>query len=139
MLKIKSFQVEYEKEITKTDPMIEITLREIKNTPTYLQKGQAKRDFVCGDRYYYLYTDIGKNEVGEITINFLREFGNIWARVVRKDQNYADEDNLIEGPVELDVKRALNKFKKSIQKDNSEISELFFGEKLIKKNVLIVI
>ena len=85
-------QVEYEKEITKTDPMIEITLREIKNTPTYLQKGQAKRDFVCGDRYYYLYTDIGKNEVGEITINFLREFGNIWARVVRKDQSYADEE-----------------------------------------------
>ena len=85
-------QVEYEKEITKTDPMIEITLREIKNTPTYLQKGQAKRDFVCGDRNYYLYTDIGKNEVGEITINFLREFGNIWARVVRKDQSYADEE-----------------------------------------------
>ena len=55
--------------------MIEITIREIKNTPTYLQKGQAKLDFVCGDRFYYLYTDIGKNEVGEITLNFLREFG----------------------------------------------------------------
>ena len=85
-------QVEYEKEITKTNPMIEITLREVKNTPTYLQKGQAKRDFVCGDKYYYLYTDVGKNEVGEITINFLREFGNIWAKIVRKDQSYADDD-----------------------------------------------
>ena len=85
-------QIEYEKEIIKTNPMIEVTLREIKNTPTYLQKGQAKRDFVCGDRYYYLYTDIGKNEVGEITVNFLREFGNIWAKVVRKDQTSADEE-----------------------------------------------
>jgi hypothetical protein len=70
-----TLQVEYTKEITKTNPMIEITLKEVLNTPTYLQKGQAKRDFVCGDRYYYLYTDLGKNEEGEITINFLREFG----------------------------------------------------------------
>ena len=85
-------QVEYDKEIIKTNPMIEVTLREIKNTPTYLQKGQAKRDFVCGDRFYYLYTDIGKNEVGDITINFLREFGNIWAKIVRKDQTSADEE-----------------------------------------------
>jgi len=85
-------QVEYEKEIIKTNPMIEITLREVKNTPTYLQKGQAKRDFVCGDKFYYLYTDVGKNEVGEITINFLREFGNIWAKIVRKDQSYSDEE-----------------------------------------------
>ena len=87
-----TLQVEYTQEITKTNPMIEITLKEVLNTPTYLQKGQAKRDFVCGDRYYYLYTELGKNEEGEITINFLREFGSIWAKVVRKDQNYADEE-----------------------------------------------
>jgi len=87
-----TLQVEYTKEITKTNPMIEITLREILNTPTYLQKGQAKRDFVCGDKFYYLYTDLGKNEEGEITVNFLREFGSLWAKVVRKDQNYADEE-----------------------------------------------
>ena len=85
-------QVEYDREIVKTDPMIEITVREILNTPSYLQKGQAKLDFVCGDRYYYLYTDIGKNEIGEVTVNFLREFGYIWARVVRKDQTFVDEE-----------------------------------------------
>ena len=85
-------QVEYEKDIIKTNPMIEITIREIKNTPTYLQKGQAKLDFVCGDRFYYLYTDVGKNEVGEVTINFLREFGNLWGRIVRKDQSFVDEE-----------------------------------------------
>ncbi len=60
---------------------------------------------------------------------FLRELHKIFKSKSEDD----DEDNLIEGPVELDVKRALNKFKKSIQKDNSEISDLFFGEKLIKK------
>ena len=83
-------QVEFETQIVKTDPMIEITLREVKSKPTYLQKGQAKLDFVCGDNYYYLYTDIGKNEIGEITINFLREFGYLWAKVVRKDQTIKD-------------------------------------------------
>ena len=85
-------EAELDTKIVNTDPMIEVTIREILNTPTYLQKGQAKLDFVCGDRFYYLYTDIGKNEIGEITINFLREFGNIWAKVVRKDQTSADEE-----------------------------------------------
>ena len=47
-------QAEYDKEIIKTVPMIEINnIREIKNTPTYLQKGETKLDFVCGDRFYY--------------------------------------------------------------------------------------
>ena len=85
-------QVELRSEIIKTDPMIEITIREIENTPSYLQKGQAKLDFVCGDKFYYFYTDIGKNELGEITVNFLREFGNLWAKIVRKDQNLPDDD-----------------------------------------------
>ena len=72
--------------IVQTDPMIEITFREISlNTPAFLQKGNAKLDYVCGDNLYYLYTDLGKNDVGEITVNFLREFGNIWARIVKKD------------------------------------------------------
>ncbi len=80
-----SLDVEVEKEIVKTNPMIEITFREIKNVPTYLQKGNAKLDYVCGDKLYYLYTDLGRNDFGEITLNFLREFGQLWAKVVKKD------------------------------------------------------
>ena len=79
--------------LDKTDePMIEITIRQIKNTPSYLQKSQAKRDFTCGDKIYYLYTDIGKNEIGEISVNFLRDFGTVWARIVRKDQTSVDDE-----------------------------------------------
>ena len=84
-------QVEYKSDIVKTNPMIEVTIREVKNTPTYLQKGQAKLDFVCGDKLYYFYTDIGKNDKGEITVNFLREFGYIWSRLVKKTQTSVDE------------------------------------------------
>ncbi len=76
--------------MVKTEPMIEITIRQIKNTPSYLQKSMAKRDFTCGDRLYYLYTDIGKNEIGEVSVNFYRDFGNVWGKVVRKDQTNAD-------------------------------------------------
>ena len=75
------------------DPMIEITIRQIENEPSYLQKSQAKRDFTCGDNFYYLYTDIGKNEIGEISVNFLRDFGNVWAKIVRKDQTQKDEES----------------------------------------------
>ena len=80
-----SLDFEVEKEIVKTNPMIEITFREIKNVPTYLQKGNAKLDYVYGDKLYYLYTDLGRNDFGEITLNFLREFGQLWAKVVKKD------------------------------------------------------
>ena len=76
----------------KPDFMIEITMRQIKNTPTYLQKSQAKKDFTCGDYFYYFYMDIGKNDVGEISVNFLRDFGNLWGKIVRKDQTNIDEE-----------------------------------------------
>ena len=85
-------ELEVEKGIIETDPMAEITIREVRNTPTYLKKSQAKIDFVCGDRIYYLYTDIGKNEVGDVTVNFFREFGNVWGKIVRKDQKEVDEE-----------------------------------------------
>ncbi len=79
-------------QFVKTNPMIEITVRQIKNIPSYIQKGIAKIDFTCGDSYYYLYTDIGKNEQGEVLIDFLRDFGNIWGKIVRKDQSESDEE-----------------------------------------------
>ena len=87
-----SLDVEMVEKIVQTNPMIEITFREILNVPTYLQKGNAKLDYVCGDRFYYLYTDIGKNDEGEISLNFLREFGSLWAKVVKKDLKTAEAE-----------------------------------------------
>ena len=88
-------EVTYDKPLenmVKTDPMIEVTIRQIQNYPTYIQKSQAKKDFTCGDRFYYLYTDVGKNEVGEVLVNFLRDFGNVWGKIVRKDQTSVDQE-----------------------------------------------
>ena len=77
----------------KTNPMIEVTIREateeggyeLLRVPTYLQKGIAKRDFTTGDGYYYLYTDIGKNDQGDVQVNFIRDFGEVYGRIVKKD------------------------------------------------------
>ena len=85
-------QIEYIGELIKTNPMIEVTVRYIKNIPSYIQKGRAKRDFTCGDNFYYLYTDIGKNEEGEVLVDFLRDFGDVWGKIVRKDQTSIDEE-----------------------------------------------
>jgi hypothetical protein len=85
-------EVELVNELVKTNPMIEITIRQIKNVPSYIQKGIAKRDFTCGDNFYYLYTDIGKNEVGEVLVDFLRDFGDLWGKIVRKDQTSPEEE-----------------------------------------------
>ena len=85
-------QIYLEKDLIGTNPMIEVTIRPILNIPTYLQKGQAKQDFVCGERAYYLYTDVGKNEEGEILVDFMRGAGEVFAKVVRKDQTNADEE-----------------------------------------------
>ena len=78
--------------MVKTEPMIEITVRQTLNTPSYLQKSHAKKDFICGDNFYFLYTEIGKNEAGEVSVNFLRDFGNLWGKVVRKDQTDQEEE-----------------------------------------------
>ena len=85
-------QVEYIKKIIKQYPMIEVKIREIKNTPTYFKKGEFKLDYVCADRYYYLYTDIGKNEMGYVTVNFLREYGKIFGKIVRKYTTEIEEE-----------------------------------------------
>ena len=86
-------------DLPETDPMVEITVREatkINDTlrvPTYLQKGIAKKDFTTGDGYYYLYTMLGKNDQGDITVNFFRDFGEVYGHIVpmntiKREPNY---------------------------------------------------
>ena len=79
--------------LPKTNPMIEITVREPTQkgsakdlrVPTYLQKGIAKKDFTTGDGYYYLYTDLGVSDEGDVTVNFYRDYGEVYGRIVKKN------------------------------------------------------
>ena len=85
-----------------TNHMIEITVRDATKkgdfhdlrVPTYIQKGIAKVDFTTGDGYYYIYTDLGKNDQGDITINFFRDYGEVYGRIVKKDVNDSSSSDI---------------------------------------------
>ena len=80
-------------DLPKTNPMIEITVIEPTQkgdyhdlrVPTFIQKGIAKKDFTTGDGYYYLYTDIGVCDEGDVTVNFYRDYGEVYGIIVKKD------------------------------------------------------
>ena len=73
-------------------PIIETSVRQIKNVPVYLPKGIVKKDFAAGNVWLYLYTDIGLNESGYITINFERGSFNTYAKIVEKNQDTQDKN-----------------------------------------------
>ena len=47
--------------------IMNIKIKQIKNEPYYLPRGIIKNEFISGENYLYLYTDVGKQE-GYITI-----------------------------------------------------------------------
>ena len=71
--------------IVVINPKIKIKIRETDSIPTYFQKNVYNLDYVCGNKFYYLYTDVGRQDEGEITLNFWREIGSVWAKIVKKD------------------------------------------------------
>ena len=73
-----------------TYPYVETTIKQVKNEPYYLPRGIIKNEFIAGNNYLYLYTDVGKQE-GYITINFRRNSGFIFSRIVQIEQQETDQ------------------------------------------------
>ena len=73
---------------------VETTFTQVFGAPTYLQKNRVKQDIIVGDLYKFYYLDIGAEEMGDITINYKRNSGNIFAKIVKKTQvqGIADAD-----------------------------------------------
>ena len=71
---------------------IETTIKQVLNEPYYLQRGAIKNEFLAGDKFLYLYTDIGKDLEGYITVNYNRGSGFIFAKVVKIDQETPEPD-----------------------------------------------
>ena len=82
-------EIEKIRSFYETDPILEITVKQTENEPYYISKGIIKKDFLSGDKYLRLYTDIGKNE-GYITVNFYRGSGYIYAKIVEINQKDPD-------------------------------------------------
>ena len=73
-------------------PTIEIFFRPILNVPTYLKKNEIKNDFSYDYRRVYLYTDVGENDIVEITVNYLRDFGKIYGKIVKIEDTTPDKN-----------------------------------------------
>ena len=73
------------------EPIIETIIKQVKNEPYYLPRGDLGTDFVSGEAYLFIYSDIGQNE-GYVTINFYRGSGYIYAKVAEINQASVDND-----------------------------------------------
>ena len=44
------------------EPQIELTIKQIKNTPYYVPRGIIRKDYISGEAFLFLYTDVGQDE-----------------------------------------------------------------------------
>ena len=71
---------------------VEITMYQIDKTPFYLEKNVVKQDILIGLKPKHYYFDIGSDEYGDITLDFKRGSGNIFASVEPRNLNKAMDD-----------------------------------------------
>jgi len=71
----------------KLDKRVETTITQVKGLPIYIGKNVLRQDFLVGEYEKYYYLDIGKDEQGDITINYKRGSGNIYAKIVKKTES----------------------------------------------------
>ena len=84
--------VDLNREGDSSDKKFELTVNQIKGAPTYLQKNVVKQDILISSERKYYYFDIGKGETGDITIDYIRGCGHIYAQVVNKKLDEKTED-----------------------------------------------
>ena len=69
-------------EIGELVPILEVTVKQINNVPYYIPKGLVKQDFIPANSSLYLYTTLGQDDEGYITVDFARGSGLIYAKIV---------------------------------------------------------
>ena len=63
---------------------VEIVMYQIDNNPFYLEKNAIRQDIIHGNKVKHYYFGIGKGEYGDITLDFKRGSGNIYASVEKR-------------------------------------------------------
>ena len=63
---------------------LETIIYQVNGAPIYLERNQIKDDILLGNKKKYYYFDIGQNDMGDITINYKRGSGYIYAEIVNK-------------------------------------------------------
>ena len=67
--------------------LIEISVLQIENKFFYLEKGKIKDYFISQNNNLFLYMDIGKEDEGYLKVDFLRAKGEIYGKIIQKNQN----------------------------------------------------
>ena len=68
------------------NPILEISVKSMgSNFVSYIPKNQLKIDYVQNNKPQYYYTEIGRSEIGFISINFLRGSGSIYSKIIKKN------------------------------------------------------
>ena len=78
--------------LSKLPKRLETTITQLNGAPIYLSKNILRKDFLVGDHPKYFYLDIGSEEMGDISINYKRNSGNIYAKIVKKDELKEDKN-----------------------------------------------
>ena len=76
-----------ESELKKSNMKFAFAIKSEEDIPSYIKKGLMKTDVISGKSNIYYYTDVSKGEEGEILVNFERGTGDIYARIIGKDND----------------------------------------------------
>ena len=74
------------------DRRLETTIYQVNGAPIYLEKNAIKNDILLSPARKRYYFDIGKDESGDITIDYIRGSGYIYATIVDKNKGLETEN-----------------------------------------------
>ena len=84
-IKLDSIFVEYE-------PKLLISVKAVQdNNPSYITKNKAKLDFLLGNNWQYYYSDLGKDEEGDVLVSYRRGSGRLFGKIVPKNLTTPEE------------------------------------------------
>ena len=74
------------------EPKLLISVKAVQdNIPSYLPKNKAKLDFLLGNNWQYYYTDLGKDEEGDVLVSYRRGSGRLFGKIVPKNLTSPEE------------------------------------------------
>ena len=74
------------------EPKLLISVKAVQdNIPSYLPKNKAKLDFLLGNNWQFYYTDLGKDEEGDVLVSYRRGSGRLFGKIVPKNLTSPEE------------------------------------------------
>ena len=106
-------------------PILEISVKSMgSNFVSYISKNELKMDYVQNTKSQYYYTEIGKNEKGFISINFLRGSGRMYSKIIKMNIDEPEEGANWRGkyvlPFEEDEDMKMDPFTKKTRIQNTD-------------------